>query len=1826
MADELTFEEELEAYNQSTRARLQQTQETLEAQREVPTPSTFVPTPDIEEARAAFQQAEETLAEGMKTRAKWMLDHKEALALRTGTEVVGGMGLQYAVAKSWPTVKTFLQGTRAASMLGFAGPQAAEPASTVTGVLGFLGSEALLKAGPWVLSNLGGQYVGKEIGLDETEDYSAWEAVGAGLFSLSRVEKLVDGTLKLGVPTAAWANKKMIVSNIGKTTVSGAVLGATEQAFVDAMESMFNGRDKDIYEYIFAAGMGGTFKSGMQGIHGLAASRWGRGKISEAAVLAEKNIQEKLVDIKRQREELKKPSDKGISSGVGWGTWSQFKKLDDELAKKESDLELQIQLIKDTQKGLKAYNDTETLLEKEGYPEKPIEEDIAQAELKTKEAFDAVNETAKVEPELEAPVAEGSAQPVKTDDIETELETPKVVDEAPARTRYVDDTRESQLDTLRKRFNQIKPSDEGATIEVEKVSNLSTTLIDETNLKLQALEEKLHKAFDDGTEFDADTVQQALNEVKFLQEIYKTTDQHDAYLGRGLRARDRNVSEKDHSIKQFSDAADERRAVLLNLENALNSKLQGAQHNELVIKLHEDYLGLKDKQKAVGEELRKKRKERFKKLTETEQQELLEPKEIDEAKAQATRIDRLEKQLQEEQEIFVGEKERPTPKEPVEPSLKEKDLQARLKFYRTDSRESKEIAGLEEKLDRLFKLLDEGDVEKIRQEVGPAPDWAKPEKVNGYLQTLRSVVKKTETDLKQKVTEADLSLQDPDQIVSTVQKELLKLNLRLNELRKRFGDLDAIKKIPKEQTELDPEIVEVKRQIEFYKKAEQDALRLQAKYKERARLLDKETAPLGEQREFVTPKPEGPVRVKSKEEVALDEDIRFLRKNIKDRVNEIDQAAKDIDPVEQARRLQRQYEAEEVRLNKELDDYRAKWLAVNEMEAQATGKKKKIEDDPTFKAKKDQIKFYKKAINEVPKLLKVEQEIAKLSDIKGRAIVGEIRAEVEAKPKGPEVQTALNIKQKERAAIKADLRKTIKELEKANKEIIKQKADHDIINYLIKRDEIERNQSSTSRLKRFADWHLRVRKQSFLFQLGSVLSGVPSAGIQWVQAVSFAPLTRFFYDSISNKSISVGLQLAKYDFMASAKAWSDFNQIKRAVSKTYKDGRSATDTKANRMSSSNYERTLKHLQQSSKIKIRKQQLAQKSLKDMFKKIMDGDLVALGHLVERGLSHSYKAMGSVDEFFRNPYKLQKLWSESLKDAYFEVRERGIKDTKLEQKAVEARAKEIFESRTKVVDGVRMLTEEANLREEQILTDDAFFYAADTNKIEEIHTSFVNQAIESIEKLAGKNAIVEYFFKNRAPFVPMALRGMWRGTKVLSYAGSLGLVGGTRATVLNPYLKKIKNYEKNIVRDKALLTDKADILDDNQKAQLHKNIEQNNKRIQDAKVRQHIYAQEQIATSMTGIAVLATSVAAAWNGMLTGSMAWLDKEQRERLGWLKGKEPYSLTGFDYKYWEPIKHAMAIFADMTTWLKIKALEERTGEKYLREDQDWFNVFWKSLAQIQKDSPLNLGLSDTFDYLVQNPEERPRLGARAISEQIPIPAVAKKAWRRLSTGGKIVDLKGGDFQDKLLYYLIGEGGVNFERDAFGLEKVSTSNWATDLVRIWKKDNKTNEDIPLKVQDVFLTDNRKYKQLKSELPKTFFDNNIIMSDYTDDSGRHFQNEFGKRLDKTFKINNRTLLEQFTYRVYEDTNWATKYKKEEYDERDETKLPTNSGLRVLAEDQRKYYNRLTKELLRDEDTLRRFKNAEGESLYDTVQRFKQLDKIKVKRTKEPLPLSEALGF
>jgi len=1799
--------ETLEARRQAILAEEEEYFENLELEKQTevePIESTFVPTPDLEEAKIAFEATDESTTAEIGKRLKWMVDHKEALAYKTGTEVVGGMSLQYAAAKYAPKIKTTLQATRLGSMMGFAGPQALEPTSTAVGVAGFVASEVALRMLPWALSNLAGQKVGMELGLQE--EYSYWETAGAAIFSLAKVEQLADKTLRLGV-SGSWAGKNMAVNGV-KTFVSGAILGSTEQLFVQEMEARFNGKERDKYAYLFGAAFGGAFKTGIEGLGGLARSKWGRQELLDITEGVKERVKESKVEIQSQIDGLKQPVTKEVSSGINWeASTAPLQKKINELEKQLRDKDIQLQMLEDSTKQIEASNKAEDIIEEEGSTVTPIEEHIEAAQKTTKEALDEFKAEEVVTPEPEIVVE-------KPKDIEPAPEDIKVEEPLePARPRFVDDVRESALDEATKRFKSLKLDDPKANTEGPKLAQLITKVRDETELNLHKYKESIANAYIADKQVDVKDLEGSLKEVRFLQNVYEVKHKVDTFAGRFLQSMAPDAQSKFEYTSELSEAALEQSHALIRLENALVEQIKGVQHNDLIVTLHDNYLDIRPAQKEKSRQIRKKLREQYESLPKDEQQEITEPKPVDEAAAQAKRIAKLQKELEERQEIFVGEREEPKVKEPKEKTLQEADLQARLKFYKTDSKESKEIAGLEEKLDRFFKLLDEADIEKIRQEVGPAPEWVKPDKVNGYLTTLRDVVKKTEKDLKQQVTEFDLSLQDPDQIVGTVQKELAKLELKLNELRKRFGDLDAIKRIPKEQTELDPEIVEVKRQIEFYRKAEQDALRLQAKYKQRAELAEKQTAPLGEQREFITPKPEGPTKVKSEEESGLDSDIAFLRKNIKDRVNEIDQAAKDIDPEEQARRLQRQYEAEEVKLNKQLEEYRAKFLAVNEIEFEATGKKKKIENDPRFKEKKRQLKYYKTVIAEIPKLLKIEQEIARLADIKGRAIVGEIRAEVEAKPKGPKVETALSKKQKERAAIKTDMRKTITELEKANEFLIRQDKNIELVDYLVEWDKMTSEQSSLNKLAKGVNTALRMRKNGFLMQAGSMIAGFPSATFEWARTVTAKPLTTFLYESIRNKSLSEGIQLARYEYKAGAKLWSDIMQYRRAAKQTYKTGRSATDHQAGKMFSSNYNINSKNVMETASIKARKQKISQKTMEEMLEQIYKGDLAALVHIYDNFLTTGGRAIGTFDEVTRRPAVFHALYSESLKDAFHT--HKGIKDKVKREKAIEEYAEKLFNERITQEDGLAVLNENGKINERVRRVNEAFFFGSNTDDIPELHNNFADQTVKLIEKLTrNKNNPAVMLFKERNPFINMAIRGTYRGAKIVAFPAAM-----TRVGYFNPYAGKIRKYNKQIQKSKSMLLDKPELLSDEMKADAYKTIEDNQRKIQDAEVRKHIYNQETIADSFMGAAVYGSAFVAAWNGMMTGSQVWLTQEQRENMKMYGGTNNYDFFGFDYRYWDPVKHVMAMTADVAVWSKMKLLQSITGERLLNKDQDFITVVTRSFAQIQKDAPLNLGGAEIVDWLEADGEAKEIAFNRLVSSWFPVPAFLKKAMRRLTTGGKVADLRGGDWYERTLYQMFGVGPENYKTDLFGHELIDTSNWGTDQLRLWQRSKGSAADMDERLSEVLQSD--QIGVIDNSIPTVILNRTITMTDFTDDDGVHLEYAFAKRL-QTYKRNGKTLRESFIKKVY-DKEFAEKLKKEIVDDTREDKLPVNEGHYELATEARSYYKGLEEVILKDKNFLLQFRNEEGENLYSVVKQKQQQGKRRRQKTTEPLSIKQA---
>lgn len=1778
--------------------------ELTQQETEQPSVSTFVPTPELEEARVALQATEESASKEISKRLKWMMDHKEALAYKTGTEVIGGMSLQYLLAKNAPKIKTALQATRAYSMMGFAGPQAAEPTSTALGIGGFVASEVGLRMLPWAAANLAGQKVGVELGLQE--DYSFWETAGAAIFSLTKVEQLADKTLRLGV-SGSWAGRKMLVNGV-KTTVSGAILGSTEQFFVQEMEARFNGKERDKYAYLFGAAFGGAFKTGIEGLSGLARSKWGRQELLDINEGVKQRIEQSKAELQEEIEALKQPVKADVSSGINWeASTAPLQRKIDELEKQIKDRDLQLQMIEDSRKQLEASNKAEDLIEEEGSTVTPIDEDIEVAKQETKKAVEEFKAEEVVEPEPEVPVT--PAKDVEPTPEEVKVEVPA----EPVRPRIVDDVRENALDEATKRFKSLKLDDRNANTEAPKLGALITKVRDETELHLHKHKEEIAKAYIADKPVDAKTLDAALKEVRFLQNVYEVKHKVDTFAGRFLQSMSKDAEAKFKYTNELSEAATEQSHALIRLENALIEQINGVKHNEFLVELHNKYLEIRPAQKEKSKQIRKKLREQYESLPPEEQQQILEPKQIDEVKAQAARITKLEKQLQERQEIFAGLKEEPTPKKPRERTLQEEDLQARLKFYKTDSRESREIAGLEEKLDRFFKLLDEGDIEKIRQEVGPAPEWVKPDKVNSYLDTLRNVVKKTERDLKQKVTEADISLQDPDQIVAQIQKQVAKYELKLNEARKRFGDLDAIKKIPKEQTELDPQIVEIKRTLEYYKKAENDALRLQAKYKTRDDLIAKQTAPLGEQREFITPKPEGPVREKSVEEAGLDSDIAFLRKNIKDTVKEIDQAQKDLDPVEQARRLERQIQAEELKLNKELDEYRAKFLAVNELEFPVTGKKKNIEDDPRFKEKKLQIKYYKNFLKEIPKLIEAEKDIARLSDIKGRAIMGEIRAEVEAKPKGPKVETALSKKQKERAAIKADMRKTIKELEKANEFLIRQDKNIELVNYLVEWDKITSEQSSLNKLAKGVNTALRMRKNGFLMQAGSMIAGLPSATFEWARTVTAKPLTTFLYESIRNKSLSEGIQLARYEYKAGAKLWSDIMQYKRAAAQTYKTGRSATDHQAGKMFSSNYNINSKNVMETAAIKARKQQISQKTMEDMLEQIYKGDLAALVHIYDNFLTTGGRAIGTFDELTRRPAVIHALFSESLKDAFHT--NKGIKNKAQREKAIEEYAEKLFNERLTQEDGLAVLNENGKINERVRRVNEAFFFGSNTDNIPELHNNLADRAVKLIEKLTqNKNSAGVMLFKERNPFINMAIRGTYRGAKLVFFPATL-----TRVGYFNPYASKIRGYNKKIQGNKAMLMDKPELLTEKMKANAYKEIEDNQQKILDAEVRKHIYNQETISDAFMGAAVYGSAFAAAWSGNMTGSQVWLTKEQRENMKMYGGKQPYDLFGFDYRYWDPVKHVMAMTADVAVWSKMKLLQTITGEKLLNKEQDFFTVVTRSFAQIQKDAPLNLGGSEIVDWLYAKGEEKEIAFNRLLSSWFPVPAFLKKAMRRLTTGGKIADLRGGDWYERTLYQMFGIGPENYKTDLFGHELVDTSNWGTDQLRLWQRSKGSAAQMDERLSEVLQSDN--VGVIDNNIPTTILDESIVMTDFTDDDGVHLEYAFAKKL-QNYKRDGLTLRDSFIKKVH-SKDFSKKLKTEDIDETKRDKLPTNQGHKELAVEARTYYKGLEELILKDSRFLQQFRNEEGENLYTVVKQMQKLGKVERKKTREPMSIQRA---
>mgnify|MGYP003638291032 CR=1 FL=1 len=870
------------------------------------------------------------------------------------------------------------------------------------------------------------------------------ELMAAGVFNASPVVKIIDGLpiLKFLEPKkGSFFKSRMITYKGAEKLVTGAAIGSLESAFRQSVsgllkeEELFDeagGLRKSVYEdLLMSAGVGGILNTALHGGVGLFSYLRTKGKAGRAEAVKITSLMDG--DLVKQIDDINKEIQ---AEAADVGIFTNFKEKNARIAalkKKRQQVEEAKELNQQLKEEIQEEN---TRVDKAEANPKPIEEE----QSLTEEELDAPDENLReyTEEDLEVPK---ERQPVEEPDnfvdesfdpdalkakteepevSETKVEKPEEVvtpkTEAPKpKVLKRDNALQSLIDRTKAAFSGGDvPTIEGANIirEGKKLYDNSISIFS-----------KAIQTFRKGGNKDFRALQIALDEVVFLRKLnQRILDPMATLVGRGLQSH-RQDAEKYKYQTPLSERAGAESDAWSDVEKSLRQTIENEADVDL-FKNIQDALDVRPRFKRLGDELDRQATSDYKqKLREAAD---VEPQDI----PQEVIISRLQKKLREAQEEFAGLGPEQKTKKGKDKSQEEIDIQNRLDFYATGKREAKQIAQEESRLETYLELLEEGNLAKIKQEVGPAPDWANKKEVGSYLAKIRQVNNRTKKLLQKQVVDSDISLQDPKKVAKAQAKEKTQLQKRLAELQKRFGDINKIRPKDKpKKAEADAEIEDLKRRIEFHEANERDALKLEDALKERARLLKVETGPLGQQRAEIT-KPEGPTKVSGELE-KVNEDINFLKKNIKSRVKEIDKAALEMTDEFQAAKAEAEINKELSKLDKELEELRTSFAK----EPVEPSVKKPKEKNPKVKEKEDKIAFYKEARQQIINLKKKFAERARLLELETGPL-GAQRAEVTTKPSGPQKSEGVIADlDKDIAFLRSNMRKRVDDIDRANLEM-----------------------------------------------------------------------------------------------------------------------------------------------------------------------------------------------------------------------------------------------------------------------------------------------------------------------------------------------------------------------------------------------------------------------------------------------------------------------------------------------------------------------------------------------------------------------------------------------------------------------------------------------------------------------------------------------------------------------------------------------------------------------------------------------------------------------
>jgi hypothetical protein len=585
----------------------------------------------------------------------------------------------------------------------------------------------------------------------------------------------------------------------------------------------------------------------------------------------------------------------------------------------------------------------------------------------------------------------------------------------------------------------------------------------------------------------------------------------------------------------------------------------------------------------------------------------------------------------------------------------------------------------------------------------------------------------------------------------------------------------------------------------------------------------------------------------------------------------------------------------------------------------------------------------------------------------------------------------------------------------------------------------------------------------------------------------------------------------------------------------------------------------------------------------------------------GQSGGVRLIQGLDEAFKRPLIMGRVRASARKEAIMELNELkktdGVDYTPAD---VDKLAKQKFEAALIDSDGLMVLRANHEYLEEVDLARQELLFAANSDNIEEVVTPYSEKVVQSLKQLAGNDHPISFGLNAVMPYIGVPIRGVYKGLSWLSSVprATGGLVGGD--AFMNPYIAKVKQAQDELLLLEKLQKKRGDSPFDEKGLEAVNTLDGAKaellERINRADARRIQYNADNLADALMVVELGGLMVGAAALGSGTGSMTFLSEDQKKKLE-IAGTKPFQLFGMDYKAIGPAAFPLVVAGDLSQYFKIRNVEAQMGTTILDEDLTWPEVILKSLTSLSKEQPLSSGVKQVTEML-GNDEQRKVAVSSMLSSYTLMPAFVKKAVQQYNNAGRMVDLKGSTFADRMAYGALGMGISNYKTDYFGHDIEDPRGFIqNNVMRQWP----TAKKLRTTLENVIGSDLVGTIQAKPEYIQT----GIRMKDFIDARGISMTYRFDQQLKET-KINGKTMLVAVQAKIF-NSKWRKKFDGSAVADGD---IMVNLGLVELNELMRKYYDKTKEDILKDRGVTSLFINKNNESLDEVIKSFNNGDFLK----------------